>query len=314
MILVCPSCETRYFAEETALGAEGRRVRCASCGHSWFAKPEGGAAVAAPDASGLTREQVERLRQSAAANAAPGGAPHAEFRARETARRKRARLMAAVLGWTTGAFLFAAAVGAAFVFREQVATAWPQTASAYRMLGLEVNRYGLELTGVSARRSFSGTTPVLTVTGAAANTGDKTRPAPELRFSLRNEAGEEIQSWTDKLPAALILPGTSVEFSSSLTSPPVDAFGLKVTFIGRPGAASDAGADVPHEAIVEAPSPEGADGQPADASPEGPSGDTDEAAGDLPPDADPGLDIEGTEEPDAPAPEPGHSDGGEGHR
>jgi hypothetical protein len=238
--------------------------------------------VPAADSSGLTREQVERLRRSATANAAGGGAPHAEFRARENARRKRARTMAAVLGWATGAFIFASVATGVVIFREQVAAAWPQTASAYRLVGLNVNRYGLELTGVTARRSFSGTTPVLTVTGAAVNTSDRTRPAPELRFSLRNEAGQEIQSWTDRLPVQLIAPGASVEFSSSLTSPPVDTFGLKVTFTGRPGAEASAGADVGHDQIG------GADdhAEPGAAggatTPEESAGPGDEAAGDLP--------------------------------
>ena len=62
MILVCPSCDTRYFADDSSIGKEGRRVRCATCGHAWHAKlqEEGDEPVAAED-TGLTREQVEHV-------------------------------------------------------------------------------------------------------------------------------------------------------------------------------------------------------------------------------------------------------------
>lgn len=36
MLLVCPSCKTRYVVPDTAIGIDGRSVRCANCKHSWF--------------------------------------------------------------------------------------------------------------------------------------------------------------------------------------------------------------------------------------------------------------------------------------
>jgi predicted Zn finger-like uncharacterized protein len=237
MILVCPSCDTRYFADETAIGNDGRRVRCASCGHSWFVKPpeEGGAAAPAPaEDVGLTREQVERLRQTAAANAASRSGPHAEFRAREQNRRQRQRSVAAITAWLIGFGVFGASAAGLVVFRDDVVEAWPRSASFYRLAGLEVNRFGLKLLDEDARRSFDGTTPVLTVTGGVLNDGLEVRPAPHIRISLLDEAGAELHVWTDSIGVDVVQPGERVDFTSRIVAPPVETFRLTVTFTDAP--------------------------------------------------------------------------------
>ena len=242
MILVCPSCDTRYYTEASSLGKEGRRVRCASCGHSWFAKPDEDGEKAVSESTGLTRAQVERLRQTAAANAMARSGPHAEIRAREAARRRRNRIMAGALAWTMGGLMFTGAAAAAVMLRNQIADAWPRSAAVYKLVGLKVNRFGLDFEGVDAKRSFEGTTPVLTVTGWAVNATEEARIAPRIRVSLRDEDGAEVQSWTDRLPVEEIKPGDRVDFSTQIVAPPVETYSLTLTYVpdpsGRVSAAS----------------------------------------------------------------------------
>lgn len=49
MILDCPSCKTRYIVPDSAFGVTGRRVRCASCKHSWYQDAPELARRAVPD-------------------------------------------------------------------------------------------------------------------------------------------------------------------------------------------------------------------------------------------------------------------------
>ena len=60
MLIACPACQTRYDVPPGALGENGRTVRCAKCGNSWFAAPDAIAdtAPASADDTDTTRSPV----------------------------------------------------------------------------------------------------------------------------------------------------------------------------------------------------------------------------------------------------------------
>ena len=64
MIIACPACKTRYVVPDSAIGVEGRTVRCAKCKHSWF--QEGSAELA---------EAVVAQRDASPANPSPTSPP-----------------------------------------------------------------------------------------------------------------------------------------------------------------------------------------------------------------------------------------------
>ena len=69
MIIACPACATRYVVPDSAIGLEGRTVRCAKCKHSWF---QDGPELAEPIAAAYA---APARGESPAPAAAPRPAP-----------------------------------------------------------------------------------------------------------------------------------------------------------------------------------------------------------------------------------------------
>lgn len=83
MIIACPACSTRYAVPDSAIGLEGRTVRCAKCRHSWFQEgpePELAQAPAAVPAQAQAQAAAPvaptpvAVAHVAAASVAAGGA------------------------------------------------------------------------------------------------------------------------------------------------------------------------------------------------------------------------------------------------
>lgn len=214
MILTCPNCDTQYFAEDSTIGESGRTVKCAACNHSWFVN------AGTPGIRSTPR---------------PGGA-HLTYREQIKARRQRASRSAAVVAWVAVTAVFAGLITTGVLMRDRVVAAWPQSASAFSALGLEVNRFGMEFAEEDAERFLEGTTPVLEITGKVRNLRSRSNEAPLIRVRLLDDAGQEIDAYYAAVTPNDIAAGATGTFRKRIENPPFEAFRLALEF-APPGSA-----------------------------------------------------------------------------
>jgi hypothetical protein len=157
-------------------------------------------------------------------------APPSNVRAQQQERERQARLRGAIGAWGGAALALSATAGGAVVFREDVARIWPQSSSAFAAVGLDVNIFGLEFSDLVIERAYDGATPILIVSGAIRNIGGDTKPAPSIRFGLRDGEAKEVFDWVLTMEGKEIVPGATVQFSTTIDNPPPQAVDLEATF------------------------------------------------------------------------------------
>ncbi|WP_203294989.1 MJ0042-type zinc finger domain-containing protein [Maricaulis parjimensis] len=224
IVLSCPSCSTRYRANSDAIGATGRRVRCASCGHVWTAEAENPTVQDAPQVEPAAAEPPKTEAESM---------PHKAFRARQE--RKRHTLSMAAAGGAWGGLLAACLVlfVSAWIFRVDIVTLWPRASSAYAAVGATVNPYGFSVGELDIRRESAHGVPLLVVEGDIHNFDRRARAVPGLRAVLRDEHGESLLEWQISMPAGDVKAGRRRTFSTVVSDPPPQAVEVEVLLMAR---------------------------------------------------------------------------------
>jgi len=228
MIVTCSNCGKRYVVDPRALGAPGRRVRCANCQHTWFAAApeEAQSSIELPPLP-ETPPVVRTTTTTGAGEPGPAARriqlPAVPRQGRGMAWLKRGAIAAVVV----------LAVWALVAERQHVMSAVPFTARFYTMVGLgpEVPGQGLELRQVTPSRGVDNGTPTLAINGQVANVSSSPKPVPKLRVALRDASNKELQSWTVSVTDQPLAPGASVPFHTTISSPPDGATGVIVSFL-----------------------------------------------------------------------------------
>jgi predicted Zn finger-like uncharacterized protein len=134
---------------------------------------------------------------------------------------------------TTACAAMGALVAALMIWRTDVVRLLPQTATFYRLVGLEVNLRGLAFKDIKVSNETVDGKPVLVIEGMIVGETAKPVELPRLRFSVRDAQGAEIYAWNAVLEQQVLNPGERANFKSRLASPPPEGRNIDIRFFNK---------------------------------------------------------------------------------
>jgi predicted Zn finger-like uncharacterized protein len=214
MIITCPDCATSYRLDPEALGAGGRKVRCAQCGRVWF--------QAAAEAPSIGREPALETAAASGSAVLSAAAP-----ARAALRRRGVPATGIAL-----VSVLVATIGIAILGHETIESRFPAMAALYDWLGMTgtAPSSGLRIDKLAPKRVKEG----LAVEGEITNMSDEARSIPKLIVILEDAQGRAVRTSSFALTEAPLLPGAIRPFRLVLPKPGDDATRILVRMSEAP--------------------------------------------------------------------------------
>lgn len=233
MILTCPECATRYQTDAANFAPNGRKVRCAKCGHVWHqAAPE----PEPEDAPEEVAETPPAPPLPAAPERAAYAPPQSAVEDHAVARVARSHLMERLglgAGWLALFAILVAFAWSGYRYRQEIAGLWPQSSTLYSALRIPVNTRGIDFRNKNAHFETENGQDVLVITGDLVNITSHELTVPAIRVSLTDDDKRELYHWSFSSGTATLAPGQSVSFHTRLPSPPPAARHIELRFADK---------------------------------------------------------------------------------
>lgn len=219
------------MVDDDRIGPQGRKVRCASCGGSWRAMPEG--AAGAPEPASFASVAEPATLEIPAAEDAAVRAPSLpqKIRAKAKAEERTRKAVGAGVVWGALGAMVLAIVGGAALFRVDIVRVWPRTAGAYAKVGLSVNPTGLAPEGVQASAGLKNGHAAVIVSGMIRNIETAPQEPVPVRVSLLDKSGKKLVNEVVALAPGKLAPGQTRPFTVAFLDPPSAGVNVEVSFV-----------------------------------------------------------------------------------